>query len=182
MPDTFKSIQLTQPNPDGPYVQQLVGAVSSSSGDDDSGKLVALNDSGQIDSSLISSDDPSVSANIFHTGQVVNVGTTGIWTPASGNSFRLLGYIVEVTPNASQMNGGVITVTLEDGSTSMPFAHDIFIPSTALKTYTCYRSGWIDLGSVGYLSIAANNVLGVKLTAALVTGNVRVLLSGVEES
>jgi hypothetical protein len=43
---------LTKPRPNGPYIEQLIEAVSVSSGTIDAGKLVLLNNSGLLDSSM----------------------------------------------------------------------------------------------------------------------------------
>jgi hypothetical protein len=64
MPDLFKSVKITQPTPGGPLVEQVVGAVQTSTGTAaDAGKLVVLNATGQIDSSMISGGSSSVSVN-----------------------------------------------------------------------------------------------------------------------
>lgn len=55
MPDFYKSIKITQPTPGGPLVEQVVGAVQVSTGTAaDAGKLVVLDATGTIDSSMIS--------------------------------------------------------------------------------------------------------------------------------
>jgi hypothetical protein len=116
-----------------------------------------------------------------HTGQFTASGNTVLWTPASGKSFRLQRYLVEVTQNASQTAGGVLTISFQDGTSPLPIAHDVYVPSTALKVFTPYSSGWIDLGSNGLLSSAPGNVLNVNLSAGLNAGNVRVIACGVEQ-
>jgi hypothetical protein len=119
--------------------------------------------------------------NVFYTGQFTSAGNAVIWTPASGKSFRLQRYLVEVTQNASQLLQGVLTVSFQDGVTPMPFAHDVYVPSTGLRVFQPVSPGWIDLGSNGYLSLAPNNVLNVNLSSSLNAGNVRVIACGIEQ-
>ena len=52
MPDFYKTIKVTQPNLGGPLNESLVGAVQTSNGAPDAGKVVLLNASGQLDSTL----------------------------------------------------------------------------------------------------------------------------------
>jgi hypothetical protein len=119
--------------------------------------------------------------NVFKTGQFTASGNTALWTPVSGKSFRLLRYQVEVSSNASQVNGGVFTVSFQDQTSTTSFAHDVYVPSASLKLFASYNSGWIDLGSTGYLSANPNNVLNVNLSAGLNSGVVRVTACGIEQ-
>jgi hypothetical protein len=123
----------------------------------------------------------SVYPNTYKTAQATVSGNTTLWTPASGKSFVLQRYLVEVTLNASQQNGGILTISFEDGANIMPFAHDFYIPSPALKVFTPYSSGWINLGSNGYPSSTPGNPLNINLSASLNSGNVRVIACGIEE-
>lgn len=118
----------------------------------------------------------------FNTAQATASGDTAVWTPAGGKKFRLMRYQIEVTDNATQTTPGVITILLRDATTATAFAHDVYVPSSALDTNgQLYTSGWQDLGN-GFLSAAANNVLNCNLSAALTAGNVRVRVAGTEES
>jgi len=121
-----------------------------------------------------------IQPNIFKTVQVTAAGNTAAWTPTSGKMFRLLKYMVEATSNVSQVSGGVLTISFQDGTTPIPFAHDLYVPSPSLKLFAPYNSGWIELGGNGYLSVLANNVLNANLSAALASGNVRVTVCGTE--
>lgn len=118
----------------------------------------------------------------FQTAQALAAGNTALWTPAAGKKFRLMRYLVTVTDDATRAAPGVLTVSLFDaaaGATGQ--AHDVYVPAVALvNTGALYQSGWIDLGN-GFLSAAVNNVLNINLSAALVTGNVRVIACGTEE-
>ena len=119
--------------------------------------------------------------NIFYTRQITASGNTAIWTPASGKSFRLQRYLVEVTQNASQLLQGVLTVSFQDGVSPLPVAHDIYVPSSGLRVFQPVSPGWINLGSNGILSSAPNNILSVNLNSTLNAGNVRVTVCGIEQ-
>lgn len=119
--------------------------------------------------------------HVFKTVQAAAAGNTALWTPAAGTKFRLMRYMVAVTGDASFAVAGVLTVTLNDAGGAIGQGHDIYIPVAAgIVPGTDYISPWIDLGN-GILSAAVNNVLNVNLSAALATGNVRVICCGTEE-
>jgi len=120
--------------------------------------------------------------HVFRTAQAAAAGNTALWTPAAGRRFRLMRYMVTVTDNAAQGAAGVLTITLFDGAAGATGqAHDVFVPALALNNNgVLYNSGWITLDN-GVLSTALNNVLNINLSAALVTGNVRVICCGTEE-
>jgi hypothetical protein len=147
------------------------------------GSIPMISASGMLDASLVpsSSGGNLRQPDTFKSGQASTSGSTAIWTPASGNKFRLLKYAIEGTLNLSQASQGVLTVSFMDGTSPMSFAHDVYVPSTAMKLNVLYNSGWIDLGSTGFLSVAANNVLNVNLSASLTAGNFRITVCGTEE-
>jgi hypothetical protein len=119
---------------------------------------------------------------VFKTVQATASGNTAVWTPGTGNKFRLLKLFVEVTDNASLASGGVLTINFQDATTSINISFDVFVPSTAVTTVI--GDGLeqeLDLGKFGILSAAANNALNVNLSSALATGNVRVIAMGTEE-
>jgi hypothetical protein len=119
---------------------------------------------------------------VFTTVQATASGATTVWTPGSGNKWRLLKIYVEVTQNASLAAGGVLTITFLDTAAAIPIAFDVFVPTTAVTTTTgAALDVELDLGAFGILSAAANNTFRVNLSAALVTGNVRVNAMGTEE-
>lgn len=119
--------------------------------------------------------------NKFNTAQATASGNTAVWTPTSGKKFRLMRFLLDVTNNASQAAGGVITFAFQDGTSALNIAFDVFVPTAAVTTVLGgYTSGWCDLGN-GFLSAAANNVLNINLSATLATGNVRVTVAGCEE-
>jgi hypothetical protein len=122
------------------------------------------------------------SPSIFKTVQATASGNTTVWTPTSGKKFRLLKLFVEVTDNASLASGAVLTINFQDATTSINISFDVFVPTTAVTTVV--GDGLeqeLDLGNFGILSAAANNVLNVNLSAALATGNCRVIAMGTEE-
>jgi hypothetical protein len=140
-----------------------------------------LSNNPQAAASTVTVTNLPIAPNVFKTVQVTTNGNSPIWSPASGKSFRLLRYQVEVSLDASQVAGGVFTISFQDGTNPMPFAHDLYVPSPSLKLFKPYNSGWIDLGSTGYLSAAPNNDLNVNLSADLNAGNARVTVCGVEQ-
>jgi hypothetical protein len=90
--------------------------------------------------------------------------------------------MVQVTEDATLGGAAVLTISLFDGAAGATGqAHDVWVPGAAIAlSGDLYTSPWIDLGN-GFLSGAVNNVLNVNLSAALVTGNVRVICCGTEE-
>jgi len=119
---------------------------------------------------------------VFKTAQATASGNTAVWTPGAGNKFRLLKLFVEVTDNASLAAGAVLTIDIRDANVSTNITFDVFVPTTAVTT--TIGDGLeqeLDLGDFGILSSAANNVLNVNLSAALVTGNCRIIAMGTEE-
>ena len=121
-------------------------------------------------------------ASIFKTATATASGNTTVWTPATGNRFRLLGYYIDLTENAATAGGAVVVISWQDGTTPIGLSHSIFIPNAGGSTAgAAYQSGHIDLGGYGYLSIAANSVLNINLSAALSSGTISVIALGTEE-
>lgn len=124
---------------------------------------------------------PQRTPSVFKQAAASAAGTTAIWTPAAGKRFRLMRLEMSLPGNAAQAVAGILTLQLMDAATGVPLAFDVFVPAVPLTTsVTGWRSGWIDLGN-GILSAAANNALGLSLSAALTTGSVRVNACGTEE-
>lgn len=120
--------------------------------------------------------------SVFRTVATAAAGNTALWTPAAGNRFRLMRYMVAVTADAIQAVAGLLTITLFDGAAGATGqVHSVFVPAAAVNTQGLYTSGWIDLGN-GVRSAAINNVLNVNLSAALTGGVVRVIACGTEET
>jgi hypothetical protein len=126
--------------------------------------------------------DKMRASTVFRTVAATASGNTAIWTPGSGNKFRLLKLFIEVTDNASLAAGGVLTIDIQDATTSTNITFSVFVPQTAVTTVIGDGAEiQVDLGSLGILSAAANNVLNVNLSSALVTGVCRIIAQGVEE-
>ena len=119
---------------------------------------------------------------VFRTVSATASGNTAVWTPGSGNKFRLLKLFVEVTDNASLAAGGVLTIDIQDSSTTTNITFSVFVPTTAVTTVIGDGAEiQLDLGQFGILSAAANNVLNVNLSSALASGVCRIIAMGTEE-
>ena len=105
-------------------------------------------------------------------------GSTALVTPGSGVKFRLMGFKIQVTADATLASAGRLTIKLLDGSTDIGVGHIVYVPGSALNTIQDYDSGWIDLGN-GYASTTAANVLNINLSSALATGVVNVVFAGI---
>ena len=114
----------------------------------------------------------------FHTGKCTAAGSSVIWTPAAGTSFRLMRIQVDVTSGVTAAAAGDLDIVCYDGATAMPIALSAYIP--AAVTGNSWSSGWIELGN-GILSAAADNTLSINLSFALTAGVVRVTVAGTEE-
>jgi hypothetical protein len=121
------------------------------------------------------------SPGTFKTVTATAAGSTALWTPTSGFSFRLMRYIVMLTGDAKQSVAGNITISLLDAAGDIAQDYTVFVPAASLDTMgLIFSSGWIDLGN-GITSASTNNVLNVNLSAALTTGLCRVIACGTEE-
>jgi hypothetical protein len=109
-------------------------------------------------------------------------GDTAVWTPLTGNKFRLLKFKLQLTADAIQASGGRITILLRDATTDIGVGHVVYVPAAGATALNAgWQSEWIDLGQFGYLSTAANAVLNVNLSAALTAGVCNVIAAGTEE-
>lgn len=127
-------------------------------------------------------------ATVFKTGTVSLTSTTAvtIWTPGSGNKFRLLGFQITAQGLAATGATSGVTVELLDGSTPLPVGiYDFEVPAASgLAQGTQQISGGaVNLGGFGILSSAANNVVAVKLSSSPTgaVGTFRATVWGVEE-
>lgn len=118
--------------------------------------------------------------NVFKTAQANTAASTAIWTPTSGKKFRLMGFFVDLPDNASVAVAAQQTLIFDDGGTSILIAGAPFVPAVAGTVIGAYQFGPISLGN-GYLSIAANRVLGFSTGSNLVTGLAQVSVWGTEE-
>jgi hypothetical protein len=119
---------------------------------------------------------------VFRTLSATASGNTTIWTPGTGNKFRLLKLFIQVTDNASLTSGGILVIDIQDATTSTNITFSVFVPTTAVTTVIGDGAEiQLDLGQFGILSAAANNTLNVNLSVALITGACRIIAMGTEE-
>jgi hypothetical protein len=119
---------------------------------------------------------------VFKTITATAAGNTAVWTPGSGNKFRLLGYVISVTGDASLAAAGRLSISLADAATTLNFIHQVYLPAAAPAAPL--QQGFqviLPLGAFGVLSAAANNALNVQLSSALTSGLVNVIAYGTEE-
>lgn len=99
-------------------------------------------------------------------------GYTTVWTPTAGKKFRLLGYAVQVPSTATSAGGSDVNLADQGvnigqlcsiGATTGAFAYSVTLPGA------------------GYLSLAANNLLRLNLSAAFTAGGVIFTAWGCEE-
>jgi hypothetical protein len=117
-------------------------------------------------------------ANVSHTALVTAAGTTPVWTPTAGTTFRLMGYTIDVAGTLAAT--GVQTIQLADGATVFKNHLADVIETTAVGDAGSTTNIGADLGQ-GFLSAAANNVLNIVLGSAMVTGGVAINVWGTEE-
>ena len=114
----------------------------------------------------------------FNTTKATTAGSSAVWTPASGTSFRIMRYKIDVTESAIAAAAGNLDLVFYDGAAAMPIAETVYVPATV--SGTAWSSGWIDLAN-GILSATTDNVLNINLSFALTSGTVRVSVAGTEE-
>src|SRR5271157_1487942 len=102
MADVFKTIKITQA-PGGPLDQTLVGAVDSSAGPQDAGKVILLDPTGSISPSLI-----PPSGSVAFSGILSGTNTSAAMVVGSGAALTFSG---SGTINASTLYGVVISAT-----------------------------------------------------------------------
>lgn len=118
---------------------------------------------------------------VFRQVSTAALGSVALWTPGTGNKFRLLRYRVMVGASAIMAAATDLTLKLLDSATDIGQDFIVRIPVAALGSGVNYDSGWVDLGFFGILSAAANNVLNANLSAALTGGLINFLAAGTEE-
>lgn len=120
-------------------------------------------------------------SKVFRSASATDLGPSAVWTPSTGKKFRLMKCLILVTSDAATAGGARVTIDLLDNATSFGVKVDVYCPAVAGTAFgNGFSTGWIDIGN-GRLSIAANNVLNVNLSAALSSGVVRVIAAGCEE-
>lgn len=106
-------------------------------------------------------------SDILNSVSTQTAGSTAVWTPGTGNKFRLLEFVVSLTGDASPT--GSNKIELLDGSTVI---------------WSAYLSAGEKLRiplNAGILSAAANDVLSVNLGTALTAGWLNCSTVGLEE-
>ena len=123
----------------------------------------------------------AVQPQTFKQATASALGSTAVWTPGTGNKFRLLKYRIMVSADSYLASAGELTISLLDGAASIAISYVIALAGAAPSgTGAIYDTGWVDLGTFGITSSTANNVLNVNLGTALTAGKVNVLVAGVE--
>jgi hypothetical protein len=115
-------------------------------------------------------------ANVYHSVLATAAGNTTVWTPPAGEKFRLMGFTISVAGTLAATGVELIQLTDSNGGTVIS-QHQATVTIT---TPTGDTQIGADLGQ-GYLSAAANNVLAVNLSSAMLTGGVAVNVWGTEE-
>jgi hypothetical protein len=118
--------------------------------------------------------------DVFHSVGVNAAGNSLVWTPASGKRFRLLHFFIQPSQDAILTGGADLNVDLRDNNVSIGVTVAFFLLK-AMGTAP-YAPIEMDLGPIGYLSSAPNNVLNVNLSAAIpASAQCRVVVMGTEE-
>lgn len=118
----------------------------------------------------------------YFSAQITSAGSTIVWTPSSSSlRFRLMGYSLQLTGNATISVAGVNTLTFLDNVTSIGHAADLFIPALSVALLGGSPPLIYTFPGNGYLSSTLNNKLNVSLSAALLTGSIRINVVGTEE-
>ena len=108
--------------------------------------------------------------------------SNAIWTPAAGKKFRLMGFSIVLSADATLAVAGETVLSLVDNATNINIAFAFWVPSVALTTSLGTTNPVnFNLPGNGYLSLAANNVLNANLTVALATGKFSINAMGTEE-
>jgi hypothetical protein len=120
-------------------------------------------------------------ATIFKTVVATAVGDTLVHDTTAGLKFRLLSYEIVATANAATAGGALVEVVLRDAAANMGVAFSFFAPAVAGTVFGGgATSGWVTLGA-GILSGTIANDINVNLSAALTSGEVRVVVGLREE-
>jgi hypothetical protein len=118
---------------------------------------------------------------VFKVVTATAAGSTALWTPGTGNKFRLLAWRIVISQTTTLAAAGDEVIKLLDSATDIAQDVTVRIAAAAGTSGALYDSGWQQLGTFGVLSAAANNVLNVNLGTACATGGVQVLVAGTEE-
>ncbi len=120
---------------------------------------------------------PSIYKN-FSGGALSNT----LWTPAAGKRFRLMGFSIVLSADATLAAAGETVLALVDQATAINIAFAFWVPAIAITTSLGTTNPVnFNLPGNGYLSLAANNALIANLTVALATGVFSINAMGTEE-
>lgn len=120
--------------------------------------------------------EPVRTPNIFRSVQCATAAATTIWDPAANMRFRLMGGVISFA-GPILAAAAATTITFLDQAAAITLAFNAWIPVAA--TYIPHIA--FDLKPNGYLSVAADNLLRVTLTANFTGGNIMVTVWGTEE-
>ncbi len=106
--------------------------------------------------------------NIFNLAIAAAAGDTVVWTPAAGKKFNLMGYQISIAGTLAATD--VLRVQVNDGS---PVFSNISIHCATLTitTPTGDTQIGVDYNGGFFTSHAANSVLAVNLSAAILDAN-----------
>jgi hypothetical protein len=150
MADVFKTIKVTQ-NPGGPLQQQLVGAVSATSGAADANKVILTDSSGMLDSSFGGGGG----------GTSVYVNAVSIANPNFNDTTPVApgGY----TNVIWQVSGSDVSAYYATSGTTVPFSQ-VLTGTNAGQTLTVgtaslltYSTGIINANEIGGINAAGNS-------------------------
>lgn len=109
-------------------------------------------------------------------------GTLEVWKPGTGKKFRLLKFSIIVHGNAAAAAEGEESLIFEDEATEMKVITSLEVPKIAGTVGgALFYTSAVDLGRIGFLSAAANNILHLKIGTNLSSGALRVSAWGTEE-
>ena len=115
MPDFFQTLQILPTGPTGPFNQKLVGAVQTSGGTADAGKLAVLNPQGQIDSTLLGSTGATFAPWATLTGDLTEGQAIPFDGPTVGTPdttiFRVLPGVIGLGTGGTGATGGSLELT-----------------------------------------------------------------------
>ncbi len=123
-----------------------------------------------------------VAAATLKQGVIAAGGTSVVvWTPSlSTLRFRLMGWEIVYTDNATLATAAIVTFSLLDGATTI-LSWPVFIPATAISAAGTLLVSRIEkLPAGGYVSGARNNNLSLSLSSAIVGGSIQATVWGLE--
>ncbi len=112
-------------------------------------------------------------AKHFATVQVSAAGSTAIFTPAAGLYYRLLGYSIEISDDATLAVAGRVTLSFLDVAAAIGIAHVFALPNAAIAGVGSRPITPLYMGN-GYRSAATATPLNANLTTALATGVINI--------